>query len=385
MKTRLSLAVLLTTVISLTLFLSNSAVVYASSQSVNSQQEVSTTANSANLSNCPQPTDSESVIAGIQNNPAFSSLAANKEYNLESVGFEVGSNFCNSMYIFGNATYGFIEIIFNSVGSVILATHYPVTNISAAGGANVNWSGYEATANPNNLIIYIDNAQVDFTVPTNSTPSQGKNSNCCQVAEWVGLGDKAAASDGVLIQGGVLIGDGSFDYVTSGGTTYYSPMFFYEGVGTYAFTPWSSTCLLVNYGDSVNVTINKGTYGNSNQFDIQMVYGDNDPSSTCAIYLYMSYSISPTWVEYIFEAVSNSSCSYDYDPIYGTGVCQIIQFDTITYTAEMNIGFGWFGAFANTNNYNYYADWINQGVQNTAVSTSSNTAFVETWDSSTQT
>ena len=322
------------------------------------------------------------MISSVESTSQYVSLASNHEYVLQSVGFEVGSSFCNKMFMFENPTYGFVELVLNSGNAVIMGAHFPQMNMSAS-GANTGWSGYEATANPNNLVTAIDNAQVDFTVPTNSTPSQNKNGNCCSVSEWVGLGDRQTASDGALIQGGVGIGDSPYDTYSSGGTRYYSPMFWYEGLGSINLTPWSSTCLNINYGDAVNVTLSKGTYGGG-QYNIQFVYGDNDSGSTCAIYWYMSYSISPTWAYYMLEATSTSTCTYNYNYLLGYGQCQIIQFSTIPYTAEMNIGFGWFGAFANTNNYNYYADWINQGFQNTAVSTNSGTAFTQTWDSSYQ-
>jgi len=281
--------------------------------------------------------------------------------------------------MFENSTDGFIELVLNSANTVILAVHIPHMNATAGGGSDEPWAGYEITANPNNLITHINFVQVKFTVPTNSTPTQHKNANCCFDPLWVGLGDVSGATDNVLIQGGVSVGDGVFDQYVSGGTTYHSPYFFYEGLlTTIPYTPWASTCLKVSYGDSVNTTLNHGTYGSSGQYDMQFVYGDNDAHSTCAVYWYMSYTITPTWAYYIYEALKDSRCTY-------TGnVCQTIQFSTITYTAELNIGFSWFGAFANSNNYNYYAWTMHQGIDNVVAAKNSGTTYTNTWKTSQQ-
>jgi hypothetical protein len=127
-----------------------------------------------------------------------------------------------------------------------------------------------------------------------------------------------------------------------------------------------------------------------------LVYGDNDASSTCAVYWYFGgsgYTFNPYWAYYMYETPTyggtyGAGCSYSRGGI--SHICQTIRFSTIGYTAESYYsGSGWNGfahAAPSGDTQEYVPHYIYQGVQDTsvAVNSGSTTQFTQTWKSSQQ-
>lgn len=317
------------------------------------------------------------LIQRAEMNPAFVGLADDHDFELSAFALQVSDNSCSPFLIFTNSTFGSIQVFFNSNNSVVKSLFYPPTTRNEFSGSNNIWSGYEQNSLTVRGNIPVDAAQVDFTVESPTLPPYN-NSNCCATAFWVGLGDASGASDGVLAQAGVAVASSYQKSNLDGGVT---PVFWYEQLSA-GPNFWTSTCLVVSNGDYVNVTMNFGSF-QGGSYDTQYVYGDNDPSSSCAIYIWTNYFLiaTPTWSYYILEAPSLSTCSS------GPGVCQIIEWSTDTFTAEY-IPPGnpatWLGFDTTTGTHTVNSWYINQGYTNTAVSISSSSQFVQTWKTSEQ-
>jgi hypothetical protein len=336
------------------------------------------------------------LVRAAQDSSTFGVLANGKAFSIQAFGVQVGPLECAPILFFNNPSFGSIEVFYNSNDSIDKMIFSPPSHVyntpptnsssnvststnSSSTGANDNWSGYEVERYTCDVHICYDTdftgAQVEFTVPASSAPSSHEDGNCCMDSLWIGLADESGAGDGVLAQGGINV-MAAYNNPFNG---YSSPVFFYEGLPS-SETMFTSTCLKVSTGDNVNTTIRHGSYGGGS-YQIELVYSDNDASSTCAVYVYFAYSITPTWSEYMFEATRASSCSYVDD------YCQITQFTTIGYTGYWNAGGGWNGfdnPAAQTLIVNSY--YIDQGIQNTAVAinSGSETQFTETWDTSQQ-
>ena len=117
----------------------------------------------------------------------------------------------------------------------------------------------------------------------------------------------------------------------------------------------------------MNVTLTKGSYSG---YNYRYIYSDNDPSATCSVIIYVSYSTStnPNWSEYILETPEDSGvCGY----YWPNDICQAIEWDSpLTFNAYVNEGSGWHGPYCSLN-WNAYTDYIYQGIQNTATAWSS--------------
>jgi len=281
--------------------------------------------------------DTGSLVGIAELNSTFQTLSLGRDYSFQGLGIQAGAT-CSPILMFSSGGGGSIEVLFSSVNSVTAVRYLPPSNFTAT-GSSLSWAGAESYRCPSSGCGKVTLAadQLDFTVPSFQKPSQYENSNCCADGLWPGMGDASGAGDNVLTQGGVLLWGDHLSY-----SGYSSPAFFYQNGALSTAQLWTSTCLYVNSGDSVNVTIDYGKFGSGGSYDIQMVYGDNDAKSTCAVYWFLQYSITPTYAYYIYEAPVYSQCSYGV--LIGPGYCQTIQFNTIKYTGYVKYpGAGWDG------------------------------------------
>jgi hypothetical protein len=301
-----------------------------------------------------------SLINRAENNPNFQKLASGNAYTLDAAGIQSGTT-CSPFLMLVDTEGAYIQVIFNPDDSVGRMIYNPPSNASFT-GSNYAWAGYETYRCPSTCgKVTLASTQVDFTVPSFKQPTSYNNTNCCMDGLWTGLGDKSGASDSVLTQGGVAV-YGDYQLVSG----YSSPTFFYEQLNNGGVKYWTSTCLVLNSGDTVNVTIQYGSFSyGGNSFDIKQVFGDNDASSTCAVAIFMNYSITPTYAYYIYEAAQSIGCTY---PSGRPGYCQTIQFSSLTYDAYVHYpGAGWDGYAATpsgsySGDTQYTANWyISQG------------------------
>jgi len=304
--------------------------------------------------------NTDSLAAIAEANASFQMLSSGSNtYSVQAIGVQAGYS-CSAILMFSDTRGASIEVIFNPNNSIAKMVYSPPSNETFTGSGDA-WAGYETYRCPSTGCgkVTLAAAQVDFTVPSFQKPTSYENGNCCLDALWAGLGDASGASDNVLTQGGVAVW-GDHQSVTG----YTSPAFWYQQL-TAGPHFWTSTCLYVNSGDDVNVTVAHGAFGSGGSYDIEIVYSDNDSSSTCAVYWFLNYSITPTYAYSIYEAAKSTGCSYNGE------YCQTIQFNTLTYYAYVHYsGAGWDGYAAGPSGIysgyvQYDANWyISQGTTN---------------------
>lgn len=333
-----------------------------------------------------------SLASIAKQNPTFEEWAANGTYVFQALGIQAGSA-CSPILMFNEANGESIEVIFSTTNSVVQVIRSAASNVHAGADESAVWSGYQSNScsgSPCNSVA-MTSAQVDFYVLSDSTPTQNENGNCCVDVQWVGMGDEANASDNVGIQGGTIT---TAAYHT--GVSAYSPEFFYEtGYSSGSAYYFTSSCLVVNYGDYVNVTASRGSFGAGGAYSAEIVYGDNDPSSTCAVYYFFSgssYTFSPYWSYSEMETPEIPGaygCTYSEFGL--SDICQTVSFSTNTVAfGNYYSGYGWTGFATTPSGSGYTVDefgtYLYQGTQDTSVAINSGSYihYTNTYDSSQQ-